>query len=461
MHPIKILILTANPRNTDRLQLEQEIREIKAELDRSKLRDQFEIITEGAVRVTDLSHALLRHIPAIVHFSGHGAGENGLALENDKGDMQLVPTDALVELFRLSKTTVKCVFLNACYSEVQADAIYKQIDCVVGMNQAIGDKTAIQFSPKFYAALSHGRSFQDAFDFAKNFLQLDKNREVSTPILKIRQGAANLFPQGYDTNNLLAFSPSSKKHGKRLVLVLTADIDEIHKPLVEAIVAHLQKLSGDSSLTLTSIEVGSVKLIFDGSDEGFARIESLVQSGQLTELNGFPIQNVHYAIRDKRRDSGGGDDWLPESSAFYSRNTEAEAAYHEPRQFDRTSGSSHTIGNISITGDSNSANFVQGNSNTISQNVNQPAASSDLQAAIAALAQLKEAIANTEALDDYDKSRAQSDVEFIEKQLKQPKPDKSAVDRAIGALKIAFEGVVTLAEPVKKIAELLAKSWMV
>jgi CHAT domain-containing protein len=77
MNNTKILILTANPSNTDRLNLDQEIREIKAELERSELREQFEIITEGAVRVDDLSHAILKHNPTIVHFSGHGAGENG------------------------------------------------------------------------------------------------------------------------------------------------------------------------------------------------------------------------------------------------------------------------------------------------------------------------------------------------------------------------------------------------
>ena len=128
MPPIKILILTANPRNTDRLQLEQEIREIKAELDRSKLRDQFEIIDKGAVRVDDLHRELQQHQPANVHFSGHGASEKGLVLEDNSGQMKLVPNDALVALFRQSRNTVKCTFLNTFYSETQAVAIYQQID---------------------------------------------------------------------------------------------------------------------------------------------------------------------------------------------------------------------------------------------------------------------------------------------------------------------------------------------
>ncbi|MBD0263972.1 MAG: adenylate cyclase, partial [Tolypothrix sp. Co-bin9] len=70
----KILILSANPTNTDWLRLDEEIREIKTALKRSKYRDNFEVITEGAVRIDDLRRALLDSEPQIVHFSGHGTG---------------------------------------------------------------------------------------------------------------------------------------------------------------------------------------------------------------------------------------------------------------------------------------------------------------------------------------------------------------------------------------------------
>ena len=338
MHPIKILILTANPSNIDRLNLDREIREIKAELERSQFRDQFEIIYKGAARIDDLYRALQQHQPVIVHFSRHGAGENGLVLEDSSGQMKLVSNDALIELFRQYRNTVKCVFFNACYSETQAVAIYQQIDCIIGMNRAIGNETAVYFAPKFYAALAQGCSFQDAFDSAKNVLQLDSNPEATTPILKIRQGAAKLF--------FLKQSPSQKR------------------------------------------------------------------------------TNATQAIRP-----------IPPNV--------------------------NSIGNISILGNSNLFNAVQGDSNTISQNINQSATSSNLESVLDALAKLKEAIATTDALDSYDKSRAQGDVEFIEKQLQQPKPDKSAIDRAIAALITALEDVVTLVEPMKKVAELLAKAWMV
>jgi len=54
-----------------------------------------------------------------------------------------VSTESLAKLFKLFQENVECVLLNACYSEAQAAAIHQHIDCVIGMNQAIGDKAAI------------------------------------------------------------------------------------------------------------------------------------------------------------------------------------------------------------------------------------------------------------------------------------------------------------------------------
>ena len=78
----KILILTANPKNTNQLRLDEEVREIQAALDQSKNRDQFEIMTRWAVRVDDLQPILLDHTPHIIHFSGHGGGSQGGSVAN-------------------------------------------------------------------------------------------------------------------------------------------------------------------------------------------------------------------------------------------------------------------------------------------------------------------------------------------------------------------------------------------
>ncbi|WP_082127234.1 CHAT domain-containing protein [Calothrix sp. 336/3] len=183
----KILILSANPKNTNQLRLDEEVREIKAALKLSKNREQFEVITESALRVNDLRRSLLDNLPHIVHFCGHGAENDGLVLENKLGQMQLVSSESLAGLFELFEEHVECVVLNACYSEVQAEAIYQHIDCVIGMNRAIGDVAAIEFATGFYDALAAGRSYRDAFNFGCGAIDLQGISESKTPQIKARK----------------------------------------------------------------------------------------------------------------------------------------------------------------------------------------------------------------------------------------------------------------------------------
>ncbi|MEO1373437.1 MAG: hypothetical protein AAFW70_03740 [Cyanobacteria bacterium J06635_10] len=75
----KILILSANPKNTTNLRLQEEVREIKKTLQLSDNRNEFQIITESALQVDDLTRFLSHHQPTIVHFSGHGKDTDGLA----------------------------------------------------------------------------------------------------------------------------------------------------------------------------------------------------------------------------------------------------------------------------------------------------------------------------------------------------------------------------------------------
>lgn len=186
---VKLLILSANPKNTDPLRLGEEVREIQVGLERARYREQFTVVQRSAVRVDDLRQALLTEQPRIVHFSGHGAGEQGLVLEDATGRIQLVSTAALGELFGLLQCSIDCVVLNACYTEAQLDAIHQHIDTVVGMNQAIGDRAAIQFAVGFYEALGAGESYAQAYRFGCNALRLQGIDEALTPILRSRMQA--------------------------------------------------------------------------------------------------------------------------------------------------------------------------------------------------------------------------------------------------------------------------------
>ncbi len=182
----RILILATNPKNTDKLRLDEEVREIQTGLERARRRDEFEIVTRSAVRVDDLRRSLLDYNPEILHFSGHGSGEQGLVLENHAGQAQVVSTGALASLFRLFQDRLECVVLNACYSQVQAEAIHQYIDCVIGMEREIGDRAAIQFAIGFYDGLGAGKSYQAAYELGCSAIALENIPEYRTPVLQVR-----------------------------------------------------------------------------------------------------------------------------------------------------------------------------------------------------------------------------------------------------------------------------------
>lgn len=198
MSPISILILTANPSNTgsDPLRLDMEVRRVEEALQRSRYRDRFQITAKLAVRTLDLRRALLDYRPQIVHFSGHGTGEQGLVLENDAGKVQLVSTEALAGLFGIFETgEIECVLLNACYSEVQAKEIHAYVDCVIGMNQPIGDKSAVLFAEAFYDALGAGSPYDEAYKIGCSAIALEGSSEYSTPVLKYRKPRGATLPR--------------------------------------------------------------------------------------------------------------------------------------------------------------------------------------------------------------------------------------------------------------------------
>ncbi|PSB43226.1 hypothetical protein C7B80_24915 [Cyanosarcina cf. burmensis CCALA 770] len=165
----RILILSSNPKGTSALDLDIEKREIREALKGFK----FNIETRGAVRPKDLQQALVEVKPQIVHFCGHGEGSQGIVLVNDAGEIALVDTQALADLFKIFSARIECIVLNACYSEVQANAIVEHINYVVGMNRSVFDEAAILFARGFYAALGAGESIQTAYEIGKNAIQLE------------------------------------------------------------------------------------------------------------------------------------------------------------------------------------------------------------------------------------------------------------------------------------------------
>ncbi|MBW4686779.1 MAG: hypothetical protein KME40_17160 [Komarekiella atlantica HA4396-MV6] len=83
----------------------------------------------------------------------------------------------------------------------------------------------------------------------------------------------------------------------------------------------------------------------------------------------------------------------------------------------------------------------------------------DVQEALKLLSTLKQDILVSNVLNPIEKKTLEVPIQTIEEELKKPKPDKSLVDQAIEALNKGLTGVAQLADPVLKLAPLVASVW--
>ncbi|MGB8699999.1 MAG: TIR domain-containing protein [Thermosynechococcaceae cyanobacterium] len=272
-----ILFLAANPTDTQPLRLDQELRDIGEGLQRSQQRDQFQLQQRMAARPRDIQRAMLDLNPQMIHFSGHGAGNEGLAFEDESGKTQFVSGEALADLFSLFADQLRCVVLNGCYTEVQAKAIAQHIPYVIGMNKAIGDKAAIAFAVGFYDALGAGRDVEFAFKLGCAAIRLEGIAEHLTPVLLKKTAAAEpaILP-----TPAIAPIPTPEPSQPNPTAPIEVFISYSHKDetLLEELVTHLANLRRQGKIMAwhdRAIEAG---------EEWAAQIKGNLESAQIILL---------------------------------------------------------------------------------------------------------------------------------------------------------------------------------
>jgi len=186
---INILFLASNPTDISRIRVDKELREVDERISLGSHRDRFDLRPHFAVRPRDLRRGLLKHKPHILHFSGHGSTSAGIVLEDDDGKTKVVAAADLAELLGILKDNLRVVVLNSCYSALQASGITQTIDCAIGMNDKVGDQSAIIFAATFYESLAFGRSVTEAFKLGVVDLKTEGTGSGGIPTLLTRQGA--------------------------------------------------------------------------------------------------------------------------------------------------------------------------------------------------------------------------------------------------------------------------------
>ena len=195
-----ILFLSANPDGTDKLELIKECNIINQKIRSSAGgRELFKLEQRHDISIKSLIEELLNYDPKILHFSGHGSEKSALIFTNENtGQSEEVPSDALANLFKALSNKIDVVFLNACYSETQARAIAEHINCVIGMSNEIYDTTAIEFASMFYLSLGFKRSIKEAFDLAAVQIGMLSLPGPAVPQLIVKEGIdpSKLFING-------------------------------------------------------------------------------------------------------------------------------------------------------------------------------------------------------------------------------------------------------------------------
>ncbi|MEZ4467967.1 MAG: CHAT domain-containing protein [bacterium] len=165
--PVTILFLGANPDGSARLRLDREVREIRRALEQTALRERFRLETLWASSFEDLLDGLLRHAPAVVHFSGHGRPD-ALLFEGPDGKAAAVSVEALSRLFGALTGQVRLVVFNACDSLKAAQAVAPFVECAVGTTEPVGDRGAAAFAAAFYRGVGYGRTIAEAAELGRS-----------------------------------------------------------------------------------------------------------------------------------------------------------------------------------------------------------------------------------------------------------------------------------------------------
>lgn len=180
---IKVLFCAADPKNANRLALDEEVRAITAQIRASKHRESVDLISIWAVRSSDLLQALNEHEPHIIHFSGHGSKQDHIIFLDPEGNAKFVSKTAIVQMLASAAANLRLVVFNTCFSFNQAEEITEHVEAAIGMSDSIKDGAARDFSAQFYSGIGFGRSVQQAFDQARALLLAENTDQAQIPIL--------------------------------------------------------------------------------------------------------------------------------------------------------------------------------------------------------------------------------------------------------------------------------------
>lgn len=173
--PVQVLFLGANPAESTRLALTKEIQTIEQRILDVNAYDSYRVVQKWEVEASRVQGLLLLYKPQIVQFSGHGTRMGDLVFQTADGASAPLSIERLATMFSVLNKYIRCVILNACFSRLQAEAIARHVEVVVGMSNQIRDSDAITFSSAFHQALARGEDVAGSFVLACNAIGIEND----------------------------------------------------------------------------------------------------------------------------------------------------------------------------------------------------------------------------------------------------------------------------------------------
>jgi hypothetical protein len=171
---MRILFVSANPSWTPRLDLLDELRELKHSL-KGK---QYVLELLPAAQPEDLRQAIDGNSADIdiLHFTGHGTRDDGIFFRNTGRKKNPIDETDLNEFFKNKK--VKLAVLNACHTQKIAKGITGFANTVIGTTKVVEEPAAKKMTKVLYAALGNGKSIDEAFEEATQTLEKTGHENV-------------------------------------------------------------------------------------------------------------------------------------------------------------------------------------------------------------------------------------------------------------------------------------------
>jgi len=216
---LKVLAVISTPKDLPGLDAAKELANLQLALDPLLKRGLVSLTRLEPPSFAALERELARESYHIFHFVGHGGydeqSHDGVLVFTDANGAESWVTSDMLGPILGDHPTLRLAVLNACEGAVTEGKdlfagcaqrlVARGVAAVVAMQAEITDRAAIDFSQRFYEALSGARPVDEALILGRKAIFSAPNQlEWGTPVLYMRSGEGKLFDVSAETRSVAA-----------------------------------------------------------------------------------------------------------------------------------------------------------------------------------------------------------------------------------------------------------------